>query len=255
VSIPAIVTAGAIGLTALIAMQMSHPDWLTAWRSSIAASTQIGGVNDYSWAGEYRDEIIDLKLLLVSAIHDPVALRVTILCITAALLASFVRAFPRTPRPAQPAELTTHDSQLTISRTNLLALAALSAIALLPIYHRVYDATLLTLALAWALAELDGPRRRFAIALLVPMLVFLVPFDIVQTVSHRAPRLFELTRTSWWQSLIAPHYAWGTLLVAIGLLGTLSRVRLKQWQPVPALVAAGARVTEPDNDDEVILAH
>ncbi|MBC8105660.1 MAG: DUF2029 domain-containing protein [Anaerolineae bacterium] len=230
VSVPAIVTSAAIGLISLIAIQTSHPDWLASWRSSIAASTQVGGVNDYSWAGEYRDEMIDLKMLLVSAFRDPIALRVAILCITAALLAWFVRAFPRT------AELTTHNSQLT-GRTNLLTLAALSAISLLPIYHRVYDATLLTLGLAGAFVELDGPRRRFAIAMLIPMIVFLVPFDIVQTVSHRAPQLFEITRTGWWQSLIAPHYAWGVLLVSIALLATLSRQTIARSTRAPAIIA------------------
>lgn len=243
VSIPAMVTSAVIGLIALLAIQTSHPDWLVAWRSSIAASTQLGGVNDYSWAGEFRDEMIDLKMLLVSAIQDPIALRVAILCMTAALLAWFVRAFPRT------VELT--------NRTNLLALATLSAISLLPIYHRVYDATLLTLALAWALAELDGPRRRFAIAILVPMFVFLVPFDIVHTLAHRAPRLFELTQTGWWQSLLAPHYAWGLLLMSIGLLAALSRQTIAQPKRVPT----GIATTEPpgiesdEDDEEVILAH
>lgn len=247
VALPAVLIACAIGLAALIAIQTSHPDWLSAWRSSIAASAQVGSVNDYSWSGEFRDEIIDLKMLLVSAISDPIALRVAIVCITAALLAWFVRAFPGT------AQVAVQDRK-QVKRIELLTLATLAAISLLPIYHRVYDAALLTLALAWALAELDGPRRRFAITMIVPMLVFLVPFDIVQTVSHRAPQLFELTRTAWWQSLIAPHYAWALLFVTFGLLTTLARQTIVRPQRVP--VPVGAPTAQPDEDDEdAILAH
>lgn len=194
---------------ALAGMALSHINWIAGWSQSITASRQFGGVNDYGWADQFRDEIIDLKILLVSIPLDPLVLRVVIECIVLALLAWYVQAFPR--------------GRERSDRDELLSLAALSALSLLLVYHRAYDATLLTTALAWALAELDGPRRGYAVALLVPMAVFLIPFDIVESVGYRLPGMVALAQTWWWQSLIAPHYAWGLVALTLALLMTMSR--------------------------------
>src|SRR5262245_15822071 len=136
---------GGIAAIALLAMHLSHTDWIAGWKYSIALTERLGGVNDYGWTNRFRDEIVDLKLLLVSAIHDPRTLRIVVSAIVIALLAWYVSVFPR--------------GSSRSDRTELLTLATLSATALLPIYHRVYDVTLLTTALAWALAELDGLWR------------------------------------------------------------------------------------------------
>src|SRR5262245_56020404 len=79
------------------------------------------------------------------------------------------------------------------------------------------------MALAWALVELDGARRRSAIALLIPMAVFLIPFDVGKSVGNRTPYLLAMSRTWWWQSLLAPHYAWGLLALTIAILAALPR--------------------------------
>jgi hypothetical protein len=205
----AILVGAVIGAVALIAMHLSHIDWLAGWKHSVAVTEQLGAVNDYGWANRFRDEIIDLKLVLVSFLHDTLALRIAVSVIVITLLAWYVSGFPR--------------GQARTSRTELLTLAALSAISLLPIYHRVYDATLLTMALAWALAELDGPRRSHAMLILAPMLLLLIPFDFVLTAGRRVPWLVAHSRTWWWQSLLAPHYAWAVLVLAVVLVWVMSR--------------------------------
>ena len=247
----AMLVTAAIGALSFSVMQITHPNWLGQWTAGIAASSQVGGVNDYSWAGPFRDEIMDLKLLAVSIPHDPMILRLVIEGIVIGLLVWFVRSYPRSETRRDPA------------RTELLALAGLSAISLLPIYHRVYDAALLTTALAWALAELDGPRRRYALVMLVPMLLFLVPFDFVRSIGYRLPGITALSETWWWQSLVAPHYAWGLLGVTIALLATMSRMAVVRpavepaVQPVVQPVAAAGAVlaADPDDDEEMMLAH
>jgi hypothetical protein len=247
----AMLVAVAIGGMSLVAMQITHPNWVSQWMSSVAASSQVGGVNDYSWSGPFRDEIVDLKLLLVSIRHDPLVLRIVVECIVVALLVWFVRVFPRS------------DGRRGSERNELLALAGLSAISLMPLYHRVYDAALLTTALAWALAELDGPRRRWALATLVPMTLFLIPFDFVRSIGYRLPGITELAATSWWQSWIAPHYAWGLLGVTIALLLTMTRQTVAQplVQPVvqpavqPAAAGAAVLAADSDDDEEMMLAH
>ena len=200
---------------------------------------------------------MDLKLLLLSIPHEALAWRIGIACSVIGLIAWYVRTLPA--REGNDAAGTHPD------RSELLALAGLCAISLLPIYHRVYDAALLTTALAWALAELDGPRRRWAIVLIVSMLPFFVPFDFVRSIGYRLPGISAMSTTWWWQSLVAPHYAWGLLALTLGLLATMSAqaatvaaVAQPAQAPEPAVQPAGggaaALAPDSDDDEEMILA-
>jgi hypothetical protein len=198
------VVVALIWAVAIGAMSVSHVNWIAGWSQSVALTTRLGGVNDYGWTNRFRDEIIDLKILLIGVFHDPQVLRAGVAGVTIVLLACYMMGFWRR-RPSTP-------------RDELLMLAALSALCLLPVYHRVYDAALLTTALAWGLAELDGPRRGAAAAVLLPMTIFLIPFDSVKSLGSRLHRLSALGQTWWWQTLIVPHYAWGLLATAIALL-------------------------------------
>ena len=108
-------------------------------------------------------------------------------------------------------------------RSELLALGTLCAISLLPIYHRVYDATILTIALAWILSELNGANWRFALTMLVPLTIFVIPFDVVGSAAKRVEFIAQISQTDWWQSVLAPHYAWGLFAGTAFLLGALGR--------------------------------
>jgi hypothetical protein len=244
----AIITGTVIAIGAIGAMQLTHPNWPRAWAYEIYATTVSGKVNDYSWSGHFRDHIIDLKMLLVSWIADPMMLRIIIAAVALSLFAWYVRASPR--------------SEQRTPQTTLLALATLCAISLLPIYHRVYDAALLVLAFAWALYGLDDSsvrRRRLAIAMLIAMSPLLIPFDLAHMLGHRAPRLAELTQTSWWQTWIAPHFAWGLLAISLASLFALTRETAALRAPVvvvPARASADTADLAPDDDDEdIALAH
>jgi hypothetical protein len=120
-------------------------------------------------------------------------------------------------------------------------IAGLTAISFLPIYHRLYDAALLTTVLAWALAELDGPRRRYAMAMLTPMALFLIPFNFTETAGRRLHFLARIVHTGWWQALLAPHYAWGLLLLTVVILVAMGRVLNRSATPVAGTSPAEAR--------------
>lgn len=208
----AAVVGGIIGVVALGAMHFTEINWMQGWKASIARTQQIGEVNDYGWAGTFRDEIIDLKMLVVSIGLSKTALSGLIGLIVLGLCIVYVAVFPfKTARRDD---------------ATLLTLAGFSALILLPIYHRVYDATILALALAWAVSNLDGPRRRHAWMMIIPLLVFLVPFDIVKSVASRRPHLYDIAHSWWWQSFIAPHYAWGLLGVTLVILYVLKREKV-----------------------------
>jgi Glycosyltransferase family 87 len=200
----AAMVGGVIWAIALAGMMASHVHWIDGWRQSIDATTVLGGVNDYGWTNRFRDEIVDLKMLIVGITRNPKALKAAIGLITALLLACYVSWFGR--------------AQERTGRDQLLVLAALGAICLLPVYHRVYDVALLTMALAWGLGEIDGPRRMYATLLLVAMAAFLIPFDSVKSVGNRLHHLGSLAQNRVWQTLIIPHYAWALLATTIVLL-------------------------------------
>jgi hypothetical protein len=212
----AIAVGSAIGVMALAAMKLTHINWVTGWKQSILATQVLNAVNDYGWGNKFRDEIIDLKMLLVSAIHDPQMLKLAIGVIVLGLLAWYAFVFFK---------------RRWTGVNELLPLAGLAAISLLPIYHRVYDVTLLTLALAWAIAQLGGPRRGLAWAMLIPMAVFLIPFDVVKSIGNRAPGMIQRAQTPWWQTWFAPHYAWGLLATTLIILAAMQRLtRLPQQE-------------------------
>lgn len=190
-------------------MMATHVHWIECWRQSIAATTVIGGVNDYGWTNRFRDEIVDLKMVLVGISSDPLALKAGIGLITIAFLVCYVKWFGKSERRS--------------GRDELLVLSALSAICLVPVYHRVYDVALLTTALAWSLGEIDGPRRGYATLLLLAMAVFLIPFDSVKSVGNRLHHLGSLAQNRVWQSLLIPHYAWALLATTIVLLLAMRR--------------------------------
>ena len=75
--------------------------------------------------------------------------------------------------------------------------------------------------------------------MLAPMLLFLIPFDIVKSVGNRAPRLTEMAQTWWWQSYVAPHYAWGLIVLTIVLLMTMRLIRDQNTDGTASNVRSG----------------
>ena len=72
----------------------------------------------------------------------------------------------------------------------LLSVATLGALTMLPVYHRAYDAALLLPAYAWRWRSLSSRRlRRFAIAALAMLSIFLIPWDAIQTVMRHTSAL------------------------------------------------------------------
>jgi hypothetical protein len=206
-----------IAAATMILMHATHVDWVTGWSQNLRGTVASGGVNDPTSANPWRDQMINLSVMLQSLVHSPLLPRVLAMCVTAVLLALYVRAFPRIEQ-----RLITRARGRSV---DLLPLATLTAMSLLPVYHRIYDALVLCLAFAWALSELDGPRRRFAVAALFALSIFLVPFNVLNSVLYRAPQLTPLSHRWWWQVFLVPHYAWAALLACVLLLRAMWRAR------------------------------
>jgi hypothetical protein len=101
----------------------------------------------------------------------------------------------------------------------LLALGAISAIALLPVYHRFYDAALLIVPLCWCIANVDSLAKKTVRVALFLMTPFLVPGAAFLQQLAAKGRIPYSSMNSWvWNCLIMPHETWALLALTVVLL-------------------------------------
>ena len=102
---------------------------------------------------------------------------------------------------------------------SLLELSTAVVISLLPIYHRVYDAALLVLPLAWALSQTSAVTYRHRLVTLLCVAPFFVPGSTLLELQVQAGRIPEaMTHAWWWRTLVLPHQVWALLVMSITLL-------------------------------------
>ena len=102
---------------------------------------------------------------------------------------------------------------------SLLELSAAVVLSLLPIYHRVYDAALLVLPLAWALSQTSAVTRRHRLITLLCVAPFFVPGSTILELQIQAGRIpTAMTDAWWWRTFVLPHQVWALLVMSITLL-------------------------------------
>ena len=116
-------------------------------------------------------------------------------------------------------------------RLPLLALGTISAIALLPVYHRFYDAALLVVPLGWTIANMDGEAKRTARIVLLLMTPFLLPGAAFLQQLAAQGRISSALTNSWpWNCIIMPHETWALLALSTVLLYRFG-ASLGQYRP------------------------
>ena len=235
---PAVVVAIAINLLAVAPMQLRGVPWWAAWSRNMEIASAPGGPNDPTASGPWRNQMIDLRAWLYTLTETRGLVTAKALLVSLVLAAAYVALLARRRR-----EGPRHDAPLP--------LATLAALTLLPVYHKMYDATLLVLALAWALRVLGAPGPRgAAVATLLALSVFLVPFDFLPLLMKRTDALDPLSQTWLWRVVIFPHHALATLATALCLLFAFWRsVRL----PEPESERAARIIETPEASvDELV---
>jgi hypothetical protein len=221
--LPAALVACAVTLVAIVPMQWRGIPWQADWARNLALATTPGGANDPTSSGPWRNQIIDLRAWLFAltdrrdvVVPAGAAISVLLAGLYVALVAAAraARAAPAAPAVARGGE----------PRDELLPLAALMALTLLPVYHKVYDATVLVLPLAWAVRSLrDARQRGVAVVTLASLTVFLIPFDLLPLIMQRTRALDGLAQTWAWRAVIYPHHALASLATAVCALYALWR--------------------------------
>ncbi len=202
--IPA-VAFGAVGVLSGIALARLLANG-AAWLQSYIYDNRVlfanGSLGDFTEKSPLRFGLINFQVAAYALLHSRNA--AIIVAFAAAAAGGIVWLFFLNRREQ--------------SRDGLLEVSALAVLSLLPVYHRLYDATLLIFPLAWSLAAWNGRLRTMARAVFaVIVIVFLVPGGILldRLQANHFPALID---HRWWNSLVMPHESWSILLLAILLL-------------------------------------
>jgi Glycosyltransferase family 87 len=109
---------------------------------------------------------------------------------------------------------------------SLLDLSLLSVVILVPLYHRFYDGALLIFPIAWAIGNTRGALAQFARIVLAAVLPFVIPgAAMLRSFERSSPLMSALSRSWWWNLFVAAHQAWLVLVVLMGLLLAMRKLR------------------------------
>lgn len=203
-ALKALLVALVISLPGFVWVWRVAPQWIHEWKVNLAAYAVHGGVNDpglLSSGGHGLDSLISLQTIFSVFKDDPRFYNTAADLVCAPLLLAWIYLVLR--RRSSPAG-------------RWMALAAVSALTMLPIYHRQLDATLLLLAvpgcaLLWSQTKAAG-RIGLAITAAAFMFTGVSGWIAVQTllsVVHASP-------TNWgrWLAIALQVFPTPFILVA-----------------------------------------
>jgi hypothetical protein len=204
----------AVGLTAVLAlvailwMQVKGVTWAPDYFHNMKVAAAQNKIDDFTSANPIRFMLINLQVPLYSFTRSARESNILALVCGAFLVALWIYFVLRDRG----------------EKSELLALSAIAVIGLLPVYHRLYDASLLAVPLCWCVSELAGRARNIARIALLLAAPFLVPGTAVLqqlAIEHKISTAW--TQSWWWERLIMPHQTWLLLLLAVVLLYEFAR--------------------------------
>jgi hypothetical protein len=205
----AVAAAVAGALTAVAAGRVAGTHWQWSFLALNRAMLSTGAVNDFTPANPVWFHMINLQVLFYGLWANRSFADVTALGIGLALLAAWAKRLPGTKGDG-----------------GFLPVAALTAMSLLPVYHRFYDAGLLIFALAWCIMEAVGEQKKYAWAALATMIPFLAPGAAAlneAALDGRVPP--GITQSWWWTAMVMPHQALAVLATSVVLVAAMGQRR------------------------------
>jgi len=174
----------------------------------IRAATAPGGINDPSAANQWRWQLLNLQHMLFNALPGAtISINVLAYAISLLLLMAYLAAVWRKRSDA----------------SGVLMLSFLLVLCLLPLYHRYYDAVLLTAAMAWAVATLSAQNWRLPACVLACTLPFYWSGNFLAVTlpqSGRLPRWFA--DEWWWRAFALPCETWALIFLCLLLTAALA---------------------------------
>lgn len=194
--------AGGLTVVAIARMQVAGVPWTSSWLDNLMTLASPGGINDASTLNPERHSLVNLQYLLGSlGVSAPIADIITIVIVGMATLGAIALA-RRIPQSQE-----------------LVVLALIAPLSLLVVYHRYYDAVILTLPIAWAFSAWRTGQRMLAALVLVLCADFLVPAQIaLNAVENRQILPSEITDGFLWRSVLTTQHVWALVVMAAVLL-------------------------------------
>ncbi len=211
----------ALGFTACLAvfailrLQLCGVAWLHDYFKNVEVLATRNRIDDFTSANPIRFMLINLQVLVYSFTHN--AISANLIALMAGSLLILIWMILTLRSNGKYAEW--------------LSLAAISVIGLLPIYHRLYDASLLTIPICWCMSQFNGELKISARAALVLMTPFLLPgAALLQQLARNGRVPSSWVSSPWWERFVMPHQTWLLLLLALVLLYALGSKRLRRMQ-------------------------
>jgi hypothetical protein len=191
-----------LNLIAAVYMQLRGAAWIQDYLNNARGFVTSNNIDSFASDNPGRFSLINLQVPFFSLTQSTSAANTCALVITAVLLCGWLVCVLKQKTDRE-----------------LLSLGAIATIALLPIYHRFYDAGLLVIPLSWCIGEITGQSRTIARSALAFMLPFLFPLAaLLQRLAlhDRIPR--RLANSRLWLSFAMPHETWALVFLSLLLL-------------------------------------
>jgi hypothetical protein len=212
-------TTAALNLMAVLYLQLRGASWIRDYLGNAKGFVAANPIDDFSTINPSRFTLINLQVPFFSITGNSSQSNLLAFAVGALLLCAWL--YWATKRSAQ--------------NEALLSLGAVSALSLLPVYHRFYDAALLVVPLCWGMTSGIVKQKTVAILAFLLLAPFLVPGTAVLqqlAVLGRVPE--AITRSWWWNCVVMPHETWAILLLCLLLLYAMKvEVRRSQKDLIP----------------------
>ena len=175
----------------IIALLRLPRGWLVCYRENLHYFSALAGVNDFTTANPIRFDLVNLQVMFYATVHKYELANLLSWCVTAILLLVWWK------RRRGAAELI--------------------LIGLLPVYQRIYNASVILLAIAWGVSNFRHWRGK---AVVLISSVFLVPgAAFLQSLHARG----AVSDAAWNYSLplnvfVGPLATWAIVAVVVILL-------------------------------------
>lgn len=210
----AVTFTAVLALLAIAWMQFAGVPWFSDYVSNIHFGADRNTIDDFTSANPIRFMLINLQVPFYSFTHNARLSNSLAISLGSALILIWIILVLRQKR----------------SDDDLLPLSAIAVIGILPLYHRLYDATLLAIPLCWCLTRPANLKKTANIALLL-MAPFLLPGAAALQQAAGEGRVPPTWANSWWwERIVMPHQTWLLLILSFVLL--YSMVRHDTDQPV-----------------------
>ncbi len=205
-----------LSIVGLAPLWLRDTAWIAGWQENMHLAEAPGGFSSTSTENPGRSAMLNLNVVLNVVIHNRTAVNVLAVAITAAL--AVVLAWCR---------------RKMRSHHELLSLSMLSILALLPVYHRFYDAALLVVPLAWGIAHFRSNPRDAAPILLV-VATFLLPLRAHARLAQVFNVDAETASGFLWDFVLEPVRTW---ILLAGFLVLVRAARRNSTTPADSQVA------------------